>query len=226
MSKNNPISLIPHITLLLQKDLKSEWRQKSAINGIFLYVISTVFIAYLIFNRIEEMTTWIALYWIVLIFASTNASIQSFKNESGRQYLYYYSLCSPQAIILAKLFFNAILVLLIALINWLFFTVLLGNPLENNGIFLWVLILGSLGISGILTLVSAIAAKTNNNSTLTAILAFPILLPMILTAVKASLLCGLGFGWEECKSYILLMGLINVVIIALSYILFPYLWRS
>ena len=226
VKKSTTITTLKHIGLLLHKDLKSEWRQKSAINGIFLYVISTVFVAYLIFNKIEEMTTWIALYWIVLIFAATNASIQSFKAESNRQFLYYYSLCSPQAIILSKLFFNAILILLIALINWLFFTVLLSNPLENNLLFSVVLLLGSLGISGILTLISAIAAKTNNNSTLTAILAFPILLPMILTAVKASVLCGLGFGWEDCKDYIMLMGLINVVIIALSYILFPYLWRS
>ena len=115
---------------------------------------------------------------------------------------------------------------LIALINWLFFSVLLGNPLEDNLAFMLVIVFGSLGFSGVLTLVSAIASKTNNNSTLTAILAFPIMLPMLLTAIKASMLVGLGFGSEEWGMYLGLMALINVVIIALAYVLFPYLWRS
>lgn len=224
--KNYAIALFKDISLLLQKDFRSELRQKSAINGIFLYVISTVFIAYLVFNQIEELTTWIALFWIVLLFASTNASINSFKEESGSQYFFYYQLCSPQAIILSKLLFNGLLLVLIGLINWLFFSLLLGNPLENNLPFLGVLILASLGFSGVLTLVSGIAAKTNNNSTLTAILAFPILLPMLLTAIKASVLIGLGFGSDEWQLYLGMMGLINLVIIALAYVLFPYLWRS
>jgi heme exporter protein B len=210
----------------LLKDIKTELRQRSAINGIFLYVVSTVFVAYLIFNRIEEMTTWIALFWIIMIFASTNASIQSFKAESGRQFFYYYSLCKPQAIIFSKLIFNGILLTLIACVNLLFFSVLLGNPIENMGIFFLVILLGSLGISGVLTLVSAIASKTNHNSTLTAVLGFPILLPMILISIKASVMSGLGFGWDECGNYLLMMGLINLIIIALSYVLFPYLWRS
>jgi heme exporter protein B len=225
-AKNNSIALFKDISLLLQKEFRTELRQKSAINGIFLYVISTVFIAYLVFNQLEDLTTWIALFWIILLFASTNASINSFKEESGSQYFYYYQLCSPQAIILSKLLFNGLLLVLIGLINWLFFSLLLGNPLENNLPFLGVLILASLGFSGVLTLVSGIAAKTNNNSTLTAILAFPILLPMLLTAIKASVLIGLGFGSDEWQLYLGMMGLINLVIIALAYVLFPYLWRS
>lgn len=226
MEKFLAISLVQDIRILFQKDWKTEMRQKTAIHGILLYVISTVFVAYLIFHQIEELTTWIALFWIVLLFASTNASIHSFKAESGKQFFYYYSLCSPQSIILSKLLFNGFLMLLIALINWLFFSVLLGNPLEDNLAFMLVIVFGSLGFSGVLTLVSAIASKTNNNSTLTAILAFPIMLPMLLTAIKASMLVGLGFGSEEWGMYLGLMALINVVIIALAYVLFPYLWRS
>ena len=67
---------------------------------------------------------------------------------------------------------------------------------------------------------------TNNNSTLTAILGFPILLPTILTSIKASLLCGLGFGWDEVGVYLISLSLLIVVIVALASVLFPYLWRS
>ena len=122
--------------------------------------------------------------------------------------------------------FNALLLLCISALSYVLFTLLLGNPIENLNLFLLVLFLGTLGISTVLSLSSAIASKTNNNATLTAILSFPIMLPTLLTAIKASMLCGLGLGWEDCQVYLLTLALLNLVVIVLSYILFPYLWRS
>jgi heme exporter protein B len=203
-----------------------ELRQKAVLNGILLYVVSTVFVAYLIFSNLEELSTWVALLWIVVLFASTNASINSFRKEAGREFYYYYSLAKPQAIILSKMLFNAILQFIIAALTLLLFSLLLGNPVENMSLFYLILFLGSLGISTVLSLSSAIASKTNNNATLTAILSFPIMLPTLLTSIKASMLCGLGFSWEDCQVYIVTLGLLNIVIVILSYILFPYLWRS
>ena len=191
-----------------------------------LYVISTVFVAYLIFVSLEELSTWVALLWIVVLFASTNASINSFRKEAGREFFYYYSIAQPQAIIISKMLFNAILQFVITALTLLIFSVLLGNPVENMSLFSVVLFFGSLGISTVLTLSSAIASKTNNNASLTAILSFPIMLPTLLTAIKASMLCGLGFSWEDCQVYIVTLGLLNIVIVILSFILFPYLWRS
>ncbi|MEQ8624053.1 MAG: heme exporter protein CcmB [Vicingaceae bacterium] len=218
--------MLNEITTLLKKDFTSEFRQKATLNGILLYVASTVFIAYQVFNAIEELTTWIALFWIILVFASTNASINSFKAESSQAYYYYYSLCSASSIIFSKLIFNASLLLVTAGLTFGLFVLLMGNPIENSILFSLVLLLGILAIASTLTLVSAIASKTNNNSTLTAILSFPILLPVLLTAIKASVLCGLGFGWEDCVVYVSTLGLLNLLTIALSYVLFPYLWRS
>lgn len=226
MLKIIKIALAKQIIQLFKKDITVELRQKATLNGILLYVLSTVFVAYLIFTRMEELSTWVALLWIVLLFASTNASVNSFRKEAGREFFYYYTLANPKAIILSKMLFNAVLQLVITALTFLLFNLLLGNPVENNNLFILVLFLGSLGISTVLSLSSAIASKTNNNSTLTAILSFPIMLPTLLTAIKASMLCGLGFAWEDCQAYIVTLGLLNIVIVALSYILFPYLWRS
>ncbi len=226
MQKIKAIALSKEILQLLKKDITVELRQKAALNGILLYVISTVFVAYLIFVRLEELSTWVALLWIVVLFASTNASINSFRKEAGREFFYYYSIAQPQAIIISKMLFNAILQFVITALTLLIFSVLLGNPVENMSLFYVVLFFGSLGISTVLTLSSAIASKTNNNASLTAILSFPIMLPALLTAIKASMLCGLGFSWEDCQVYIVTLGLLNIVIVILSFILFPYLWRS
>lgn len=211
---------------IVKKDLRIEFRQKASINGILLYIVTTVFIAYMIFSAIEELTTWLALFWIILIFGATNTSLNLFKHESGRQYLYYYALLPPKLLMLSKLLINSILILVVALINYFLFVVLLGDPIEDHGIFLVVVILGALGIASTFTLISGIASKTNNNSALTALLGFPVLLPLLLTALKASMLSGLGFGWEDCASYLGVLALLNIVIIALSLVLFPYLWRG
>jgi len=218
--------VLSEIRTLFLKDIRTEFRQRASLNGILLYLISTVFVVYLIFATVDDLSTWIALFWIVLIFAATNATINSFKAESNRQFFYYYSLCNPKSIIFSKLGFNSLLLIVIAALNYVLFSSLVSNPIENNTVFILTIILGTFSISSILTLTSAIASKTNNNSTLTAILSFPILLPTLLTAIKASMLSGLGFGWEDCQVYLLTLVLLNVVTIALSYILFPYLWRS
>ncbi len=211
---------------VIKKDLKIEFRQKSSINGMLLYVITTVFIAYMVFQIIEDLSTWIALFWIIMVFAATNASTNLFKYESNRQYLYYYGLIPARLIMLSKLSVNSLIITTVTLINYLFFTILVGNPIENYGLFLLVLLLGALGMASVFTLISGIASKTNNNSALTALLGFPVLLPLILTGTKASMLCGLGFGWEECGLYIGVLALINLIVLALSLVLFPYLWRS
>jgi len=166
------------------------------------------------------------MYWVVLLFAATNASINSFKRESSNQFLYYYSLCSPQGIIFSKLIYNTLLLMTVGVLSFGLFHFLLGNPLENSRLFFGVILLGSSALASTLTLVSAIASKTNNNAALTAILAFPIMLPALLTAVKASMYCGLGFSWDEVGHYLLVLALLNVLVYSLSYILFPYLWRS
>jgi len=174
----------------------------------------------------DSLSSWIAVFWIILLFAATNASINSFKRESGKQFYYYYMLSSPQAIVFSKLIFNVILLNLVAVISFGLFTFLFENPIENTSLFLLVLFLGSSAIAATLTLVSAIASRTNNNSAITAILAFPILLPSILTAIKASVLCGIGLGWEDVQAYLITLAMLNIIIGGLSYVLFPYLWRS
>ena len=57
------------ISVLIQKEVTLEWRQKYALNGILLYVVSAVFITYLSVGAREgniSTPTWNALYWIII----------------------------------------------------------------------------------------------------------------------------------------------------------------
>jgi heme exporter protein B len=221
--------LLKEISALIKKELLLEWRQRYALNGILLYVGSTVFICYLSFaaqgNRLFP-ATWNALFWIILLFTSVNAIAKSFILERPGRNIYYYALASPQGIILSKILYNCLLMLFLSLIGYFFYSVVLGNPVQDTGLFLLNILLGAIGFSTTLTMISGIASKANNSNTLMAILSFPVIIPMLLLLIKISKNAIDGLDRSVSADDILIMMSVNVMIGAISYILFPYLWRS
>ena len=210
-----------------------EWRSKYAFNGVLLYVVSTVFICYISFNLNPGFSgsksypiVWNVLFWIIMLFASVNAIAKSFMQESKSRLLYYYSIASPQAIILSKMMYNIVLMVLLSflalLVYMVFFTNTLGDPLFY---FLTVL-LGSISFSTVFTMISAIASKAGNNGTLMAILSFPVIIPVILLLIRLSK--NAMDGIERSFSYdnIGVLLAINTIVIATALILFPFLWRD
>ncbi len=217
--------LLKQIKYLVLKELKLEIRNKYALGGILLYVVSTVFVSYLSFKQIINAPTWNALFWIILLFASINGVAKSFINETRGRLLYLYTLVSPQAVILSKIIYNSLLLLVISSLCLLVYSIFVGNIIQDISLFLLTLLLGSFGFSSLLTMVSAIASKTNNNFTLMAILSFPIMMPLLMVLLKLSknAIDGLE-NWD--LNYLMVLLFINVIIVALSYLLFRYLWRD
>lgn len=217
------------IVLLVRKEALLEWRQKYAINGILLYVISAVFTAYLSMGAGSgalQVPVWNALYWIIILFSSVNAVAKSFVQEHQARQLYYYMIASPEAIILSKTIYNTLLTLVLALLGYVVFGVVFGNPVADKPLFILNLLLGAMGFSASLTMVSAIASKAGNNGTLMAILSFPVLIPILLMAIQVSKNAIDGLDREVNLEKILTLLAINALVTASAYILFPYLWRS
>ncbi|MCB0481788.1 MAG: heme exporter protein CcmB [Flavobacteriales bacterium] len=211
---------------LFQKELKSEFKNKSSIAGLFLYIISTIFLCYLAFNQYIEAKTYITLYWIVVLFASVNSTSKSFMQESEARRLYYYTTAKPSDFILSKILFNTLFLIALAAISLLLFVVLLGNPIKNMMLFLGCTVLGSIAIGSAMSLISAIGAKSGNNPTLVSILGFPIILPILLATISLSTNALDGKTTFESLRLIIALGGLSTVVIALSFILFPYLWRD
>jgi len=206
-----------------------EWRNRYAINGILLYLISTIFICYLSFNLQQNqlsIATWNALFWIIMLFTSINAVVKSFLQESSSRFTYYYAIASPEAIILSKIIYNSLLMILLGGAGYLFYSLVLGNPVEDQGLFVLNLILASIGFSSSLTMISGIVSKAGQNTTLMAILSFPIVLPLLLVVIRVSKNAINGISGEENLKHLLVLVSINVIVGTVSYLLFPYLWRS
>lgn len=221
--------LIKEIHILLKKEIILEWRQRYAFNGMLLYVASTILVCYLSFNlKMAQLNpiTWNALFWIIMLFTAVNAIAKSFVQENSGRLLYYYSVVSAQGVILSKIIYNTALMLMLTGLGYLFYSTVLGNPVGDHGLFLMNLLLASVGFSTTLTMVSGIAAKAGNNTMLMAILSFPVIIPILLLTIKISKNAIDGLDRSVSNQDIITLLAINVLVATLSFILFPYLWRS
>ena len=214
------------IRQLTGKEIRLELKQKYVINGILLYLVSTIFVTYLAFDRIIDADTWNSLFWIILLFVSVNGISKSFIQESPSRHLYYYSIASPQAILLSKMLYNLLLMIILSLLSFVFFILLMGNRILNIPLFLVTLLLGSSGLASVLTMVAAIASRASRNFSLMAILSFPIVLPLLGTLMKISQSALHYTQWSGNYGFIIILLTINVAVIILAYLLFPYLWRD
>jgi heme exporter protein B len=211
---------------LLGKEIRLELKQKYVLNGILLYLVSTIFVTYLAFDRIIDTDTWNSLFWIILLFVAINGISKSFIQESPARHLYYYTIASPQAVLLSKVIYNLLLMTILSVFSFLLFLLLMGNLVMNIPLFLLTLVLGSLGLASILTMVSAIASRASHNFSLMAILSFPIVLPLLATLMKVSKSALAAVQWTGNYSFIIILLMINVTVIILAYLLFPYLWTD
>lgn len=212
---------------LLIKELQLELRQKYALNGLLLYALTMVFVISLSFLRELTPESWNVMYWIILLFVAVNAIAKSFMGESDGQLLYLYTLASPIAIIAAKLIYNFFLMISLALVSLVAFLLFSGKgEIGSPGIYLVSVILGSMGFASNMTLVSAIASKAQNKSTLLAVLSFPLVVPQLLISIGVSAKAMLGVGWQETWGELVFSACFTVIIAAVSFILFPFLWRE
>ncbi|MBL3654825.1 heme exporter protein CcmB [Fulvivirga sediminis] len=213
----------------MKKEILLEWRQRYAINGILLYLVSTIFICYLSFNvKANQLNpvTWNTIFWIIILFTSISAIAKSFIQEKQERYLYYYWLLKPQVLITARIIYNGLLMLILGLAGFIIYAIVLGNPIQDVTLFILNLVLASISFSSALTMISAIASKANSNQTLMAILGFPVILPMLLMIIKVSKNALDGLPRDASYSEIATLLAINLIIGAVSYLLFPYIWRS
>ncbi len=216
---------IKSLSALISKEFLLEFRQKATLAGILVYIVSTVFISALSFKRIIEPTVWNALFWVIFVFISINISGKSFSHETKGKGLYNYLYYKPQQFIISKIIYNMLLMVVLSFITFFFYSWFVGNIVQNFGMFCLTLLFSSSAFSGVLSLMSAIASKANNLS-LMAILSFPVLMPLLIVSIKLGKYSIDDIAWSVSYNYLLILVMLNFVVIALSTILFNYLWKE
>lgn len=220
------MSLAKQVIALVRKDLLLDWRQRFSLASVILYMASTIFIVVLS-TQSNIPGLWNALLWIVILFVSNNAVAKNFSQSGERERLYYYTIANPIAFLSSKYLYNGIVLLFLNLLAYAGFSLFTGaDPVRLHGIFFLCLFLGSVGFSIVFTFTSAIAAASGDRHTLLAILSFPIVIPMLLLLFKLSQ-HSLGINMDTSyKTDILMLVAIDMLLVGVSFLLFPFLWKD
>lgn len=214
---------------LLQLEWRLDRRQKHAWASMALYVISTVYVCYQGIRQVGDRPVWNALFWIILLFAAFNALGRSFQREDAGRQLYLHTLASPRSVILARTLYNAFNLVLLSLLSLFAYVLFLGDQALAEvavGPFLVTVVGGGFSFALVLTLLAALAARAGNGMGLMAVLGLPLVLPLLVTLVRAGKLALDGLGWNVVGTYLGWLLAIDVLVVALAWLLFPYLWRD
>jgi heme exporter protein B len=211
---------------LFRKDWMLEMRQQYAFYGVLLYVASTVFVLYLAMGE-TEVDTWNALFWVTQLFVCINAIAKSFLQESRGRMLYFYTISHPSEFVLAKLLYNVLLMAILNCLNLILFIAFMGDPTANIWQFIGISFLGGTGLSLVFTMLAAIASKAMQQASLMAILGFPVIIPQLLLLIRLSKIAfAETFRAGVATQVVLLLLALDLGIVVLSVILFPFLWKD
>ncbi len=202
-----------------------EVRQQYSFYGVLLYVAATIFVLYLAMGQ-PDTNVWNGLFWMIQLFVCVNAVAKSFLAETRGRMLYFYSIAGARDFIVSKLIFNVLLMIVMSLTSWMLFAVLLGNPIINFFSFLGITILGGTSLSLVFTFLSAIAARAQQNAALMAIMGFPLIIPQLMLLMKISNIVFADVLQAGLAQIVLLLVGLNLLVVALAVILFPFLWKD
>ena len=213
---------------ILAKDLTIEFRSKAGLLSIF--VLGLLVLLIFQFSLPERPTPESAggALWIAFVLAGTLGAQRTFLVERENQCIEGLKTApiDPSSIFLAKmagtLVTLTILQAVVVPLTGLFFAVAPASPFW----FALVCLLGNIGFSALVTLFAAISVGTRAREVILPLVVFPLLVPLLISAVKASALLLAGAGVAEAAIWIQVLVAFDVVFTVAGWLLFEHVLRE
>ncbi len=207
------------------KDLAAELRSRELLSAMLVFSLLVI----LIFNFALELdakarsTVTSGVLWVTFAFAGTLGLNRSMAMEKDRGCLDGLLLApvDRSAIYFGKAIGNLIFMLLVELIVLPLYSVLYNINLFQPGLLLAIL-LGSIGYVSVGTLLATMAVQTRTRDVLLPILLFPLIVPVLIAAVKASGGFLEGMEITEIMPWLNLLIVYDIVFIAVAFMTFDY----
>src|SRR5438128_11764904 len=174
---------------ILWKDIRCELRSKQTWMGMGLFALLVL----VIFNfavdlRVDNKAASApGVLWVAFVFASLLGLRRTIAAEREKGSMDRLLLCpvDRKAIYLAKLLGNLLFIGVVEIVALPVYAALFNVPLFA-GALLPIVLLGTLGIATVGTLFSAMAAATRARELLLPVLVFPLIVPVVISAVRAT----------------------------------------
>ncbi|MHB8934071.1 MAG: heme exporter protein CcmB [Bellilinea sp.] len=208
---------------VLWKDLRAEWRSRELISAMLVFALLVI----LIFNFALELESTVranvtaGILWVTFTFAGQLGLNRSMAVEKDRGCLDGLLLAPVDraAIYVGKMLANWVFILLMAVIILPIYSVLYNTNLFIPGLLLTVL-LGSEGYVAVGTLLSSMAVQARTRDILLPILLFPVAIPVLVAAVKATGGYLQGLEMIEIQPWINLLISYDVIFTTVAFLVF------
>ena len=222
---NNRPSFWRALKAVIWKDLAAEWRSREILSSMLVFALLVIFV----FNFALELdararsSVTAGVLWVTFTFAGTLGLNRSMAAEKDRGCMDGLLLApvDRSAIYFGKMLANLIFMLLVALIVLPLYSILYTQNLFIPGLFL-VIFLGSWGYVAVGTLLAAMAVQARTRDILLPILLFPVVIPVLVAAVKASSGFLLGNTFAEVNTWLNLLLVYDVIFTALAYMVYDF----
>lgn len=217
------------VAALVWKDLLSEWRTKDVVTSGIVFALLVLVIFNFAFDLREETAEDVApgVLWLSFIFAGMLGIGRGFATERDRGTLEGILLAPIDrgALYVAKMVTNVVQMGLVELVSLPVFVGLFNVTLSWPET-LSTVALGTIGFSGVGTLVAAIASNTRARDVMLPLLLLPLEVPVVIASVKATAAAvgtsaGAATGDPPLPWLQLLLGF-DVIVVAASFLVFEY----
>lgn len=218
------------VMVLFRREWMIDSRSQHNRVGIFLFCLASVYVCYLNLNTVEvQINTLLALWGLTGLFGAFHAMQKAILSETAGHLIYLHSLASPLHIMWSKLLYQMIWMSALNLVNGLllffFFNFTLPTWIHPGELLLaWLLI--STGTAATLNFIGSISQRAGNSATLLALLGFPVMIPILITANGLLQEQFQGMTMAQSGLHWVTLVILNLVPGLLSTLLFPYLWRD
>jgi heme exporter protein B len=214
------------LTAIIWKDLAAELRSRELLSAMLVFALLVI----LIFNFSLELdaqaraTVTSGVLWVTFAFAGTLGLNRSMAMEKDRGCLDGLLLApvDRSAIYFGKAIGNLIFMLIVEVIVLPVYSVLYSVNLFLPGLLL-VILLGSIGYVAVGTLLASMAVQTRTRDVLLPILLFPLIIPVLIAAVKGSTGFLQGAASVDILPWINLLVVYDVIFIAVAFMVFDYI---
>jgi heme exporter protein B len=207
------------------KDLAAEWRSRELISAMLVFAILVIFIFNfaLELDPLTRVKVTAGVLWVTFVFSGTLGLNRSLAMEKDRGCLDGLLLAPVDrtAIYFGKMLANLVFMLAVAIIVLPLYSILYNANLINPGLWL-VVFLGSEGYVAVGTLLAAMTVQTRTRDILLPILLFPVIIPVLVAAVKASGGFLNGLPMEEITPWLNLLLVYDVVFTSVAFMVFEF----
>jgi heme exporter protein B len=193
----------------LQKEFLLQWRGRAQAVAVFVFgATSLLLFSFAVGPNSAALRQHAAGFlWLALLLSSTLTLSESFHEEMENRALEGLLLLptSPRAVYYGKAIANAVQLILVGIVLVPVMTVLYDAGTDRLGTLLLIIILGAAGLAAPGTLYAAMTSQIRARQMLLPLLLFPLIVPVLLAAVKATSLLILGDPMEQSGGWLLLL---------------------